>query len=168
MIQGCGTNTFARQTGTCDYAHDITTPQRTFMRRQRISLPIGGNYSTHDAISASASVRELSKDVSASGARAGADATAHYRNRRFYWLRVKLYAMVEENELKSRRETRNGGEERETASYHPGLHGKIFCLYMPRAIERSSNFFGYPDHNSRCNILHNLEYIILLNLYLIA
>lgn len=64
------------------------------MRWQRISLPIGGNYSTHDAISASVSVRELSKGVNTSGARAGADATAHYRNRRFYWLRVKLYAMV--------------------------------------------------------------------------
>lgn len=99
------------------------------------------NYSTHDAISASALVRELSKDVNTSWARTDADATAHYRNRRFYWLRVKLYAMVKENELKRWRETRNGGRERETASYHLAVHGKVSCLIHAEGGRKNS--FGY-------------------------
>lgn len=70
-----------------------------------------------------ASASGLSRGVNASDARAGADATAHYRNRRFYWLRAKLNTQPllpqrKENESEKKRgrekETRNDGETRGT------------------------------------------------------
>lgn len=81
----------------------------------------------HDAISASASVRELCKGVNTSGARSGADATAHYRNRRFYWLRVKLYAMVKRKRAEEKSRDTRRQRKRNSASYHPALRGQVFC-----------------------------------------
>jgi len=84
-----------------------------------------------------ASASGLSRGVNASGARAGADATAHYRNRRFYWLRAKSNTQPlprrKENESEKERERereRGGGRgrgrgrnERNSACYHPTLAG---------------------------------------------
>jgi len=87
-------------------------------------------------------VQELSKGVNTSEARASTDATAHYRNRRFYWLRVKLYAMVERKRAEEmKRDEKWQQRKRNSANYHPALHGQVFYLYMPRAVEKGSSYF---------------------------